>query len=416
MPGPCPGAAWCRVVAQAGEPLGKGPASPTQRAHGVRARACTLRCRWPNWGLGGWPTTGVPFQTRRLPAGHGRRAGAGSMAAWANHETVVEASGRADDAGPARAHHRPGPDHHPGRLRGPGRHHDPARDQGRPPGHRPVLGHQRLPARPAGRHRGRRRPGRPARPGPAVRGRRALVFVLGLTIGGLAPSMLVLVLARGLQGLGAGAIPAVAYAAIGRSYPEALRPRVFAVLSTAWVVPGLIGPAVSALVAASVGWRWVFLGLLPLVVARRPGLAVAPPARLAGGAAGPAGPAGQGGRRGRRRRPGPGRSDQPLAGRRGAAGRRRPGRRPGPAARPAPPGDAHGPARPAGQVLSRGLLTFAFFGADTYVPWPSPRSGARARSANMARESRHLPGRPGRGSRNARRPTGRAGGSSGSGS
>ena len=64
-----------------------------------------------------------------------------------------------------------------------------------------------------------------------------LVFVAGLTIGGLAPSMLVLVLARGLQGLGAGAVPAVAYAAIGRSY-QALQPRVFAVLSTAWVVPG----------------------------------------------------------------------------------------------------------------------------------------------------------------------------------
>jgi MFS family permease len=41
----------------------------------------------------------------------------------------------------------------------------------------------------------------------------------------------------------------------------------FAVLSTAWVVPGLIGPAVAALVAAAVGWRWVFLGLLPLVTA-----------------------------------------------------------------------------------------------------------------------------------------------------
>jgi MFS family permease len=41
----------------------------------------------------------------------------------------------------------------------------------------------------------------------------------------------------------------------------------FAVLSTAWVVPGLIGPAIAALVAAAVGWRWVFLGLLPLVIA-----------------------------------------------------------------------------------------------------------------------------------------------------
>ena len=41
----------------------------------------------------------------------------------------------------------------------------------------------------------------------------------------------------------------------------------FAVLSTAWVVPGLIGPAIAALVAGAVGWRWVFLGLLPLVIA-----------------------------------------------------------------------------------------------------------------------------------------------------
>jgi MFS family permease len=31
------------------------------------------------------------------------------------------------------------------------------------------------------------------------------------------------------------------------------------------VVPGLVGPAVAALVASAVGWRWVFLGLIPLV-------------------------------------------------------------------------------------------------------------------------------------------------------
>src|SRR4029450_9755915 len=40
-----------------------------------------------------------------------------------------------------------------------------------------------------------------------------------------------------------------------------------AFLPTAGVGRGLIGPAVSALVAASLGWRWVFLGLLPLVLA-----------------------------------------------------------------------------------------------------------------------------------------------------
>jgi MFS family permease len=38
-----------------------------------------------------------------------------------------------------------------------------------------------------------------------------------------------------------------------------------AVLSTAWVAPGLIGPAISAEVAHLFGWRWVFLGLLPVV-------------------------------------------------------------------------------------------------------------------------------------------------------
>jgi MFS family permease len=57
----------------------------------------------------------------------------------------------------------------------------------------------------------------------------------------------------------------VAYATIGRSLPEALRARMMAVLSTAWVVPGLAGPAISAEVTRLFGWRWVFLGLLPVV-------------------------------------------------------------------------------------------------------------------------------------------------------
>jgi MFS family permease len=92
------------------------------------------------------------------------------------------------------------------------------------------------------------------------------LFSLGLVIGGTAPDMAVLVAGRAVQGLGAGVVPAVAYVAISRCYPEESRPRMFAVLSTAWVVPGLIGPAIAALVAAAVGWRWVFLGLIPLVI------------------------------------------------------------------------------------------------------------------------------------------------------
>ena len=91
------------------------------------------------------------------------------------------------------------------------------------------------------------------------------LFAVGLIVGGLAPSMPVLVGARFVQGLGAGAIPPIAYVAIGRSLPEHLRPQMFATLSTAWVLPGVLGPAIAGIVGEALGWRWVFLGLLPLI-------------------------------------------------------------------------------------------------------------------------------------------------------
>lgn len=91
------------------------------------------------------------------------------------------------------------------------------------------------------------------------------LFAIGLVVGGLAPSMAVLVVARFVQGLGAGAIPPIAYVAIGRRLPERLRPQMFATLSTAWVLPGVIGPAVAGFIGETFDWRAVFLGLLPLI-------------------------------------------------------------------------------------------------------------------------------------------------------
>jgi MFS family permease len=91
------------------------------------------------------------------------------------------------------------------------------------------------------------------------------LFATGLLVGGLAPSMLVLVLARFVQGLGGGALSPTAYVAIGRCMPERLQPRMFAMLSTAWVLPGVLGPTLAAVVGELAGWRWVFLGLLPLL-------------------------------------------------------------------------------------------------------------------------------------------------------
>jgi len=92
-----------------------------------------------------------------------------------------------------------------------------------------------------------------------------VLFMVGLVLGGLAGSMELLVAARVLQGIGAGALPAVAYVAIGRQYAPQARPRMFALLSTAWVVPSVIGPGLAAVVGEQFGWRWVFLGLVPIV-------------------------------------------------------------------------------------------------------------------------------------------------------
>src|SRR4051812_23238933 len=72
-----------------------------------------------------------------------------------------------------------------------------------------------------------------------------VLFAVGLLVGGLAPAMPVLVVGRLVQGFGAGVVPAIGYVAIGRAYEVDHRPRMFAVLSTAWVVPGVIGPVLA---------------------------------------------------------------------------------------------------------------------------------------------------------------------------
>lgn len=90
------------------------------------------------------------------------------------------------------------------------------------------------------------------------------IFMVGLTAGGLAPNMDALVAARFTQGLGAGVVPAVSYVVVARGFPEVLHPKVFAAMSAAWVTPALISPLLASVIARHVGWRWVFLGLLPI--------------------------------------------------------------------------------------------------------------------------------------------------------
>ena len=91
-------------------------------------------------------------------------------------------------------------------------------------------------------------------------------FMLGTVVCGIAPNMPVLLVGRGLQGLGFGAAIVAIYVVIGRAFPEHMRPRVFTGLSGAWVVPGIAGPLVAGWVTEVFGWRWVFFGILLLIV------------------------------------------------------------------------------------------------------------------------------------------------------
>jgi len=224
----------------------------------------------------------------------------------------------------------------------------------------------------AGREADRRGPALPFVAG-------VVLFGSGLAVAGLAPSMGVLVAGRVLQGVGAGAVPSVAYATIGRSLPGTLRARMMAVLSTAWVVPGLAGPAVSAEVARLFGWRWVFLGLLPIVAVAGaiavPALVrLGPPAaagaeehrmidgfRTAAGAtmilAGLTLPAGSGAAPGRLGAVGGGLALIAAGGAVGLPALRR----------LVPAGTLTARAGLPATILTRGLLTFTFFGADAYV-------------------------------------------------
>lgn len=91
-------------------------------------------------------------------------------------------------------------------------------------------------------------------------------FALGLLLAGLAESMTALVAGRLIQGLGVGALGVALYVSTARALPASLHPRLFALFSSAWVVPAVVGPAISGWIVEQFGWRWLFIGILLLLL------------------------------------------------------------------------------------------------------------------------------------------------------
>src|SRR5918998_2129666 len=93
-----------------------------------------------------------------------------------------------------------------------------------------------------------------------------LIFVTGLLLAGSAEHMLQLVGGRLVQGLGSGLMNTAVFVLVAQVYSVTERPRVFAFISTAWVLPAFVGPPVSAWLTEQLSWHWVFYTVMPLVV------------------------------------------------------------------------------------------------------------------------------------------------------
>ncbi|WP_460624368.1 MFS transporter [Kineosporia babensis] len=104
-----------------------------------------------------------------------------------------------------------------------------------------------------------------------------VLFGGGQVLCGLAPTYHLLLGGRAMAGLGAGLLIVSLYVVVADVFPSQLQPRVFSFFAAAWVVPGVVGPALAGWLAETVSWRLVFLLVVPLAVP--PALALVPQLR-----------------------------------------------------------------------------------------------------------------------------------------
>jgi EmrB/QacA subfamily drug resistance transporter len=100
------------------------------------------------------------------------------------------------------------------------------------------------------------------------------IFLIGSALSGLSQNMAMLIVFRGIQGIGAGALFPIALAVIGDLFTPAERGRYQGLFGAVFGIAFIIGPALGGFLTDTVGWHWIFyvnipLGLISLAVIGR---------------------------------------------------------------------------------------------------------------------------------------------------
>jgi predicted MFS family arabinose efflux permease len=86
-----------------------------------------------------------------------------------------------------------------------------------------------------------------------------MVYAAGAALCGLAPSFVLIIGGRFVQGLGGGLLSALSYVLVRSVFAEPLWPRVFGLLAGVWSVTVLAGPLIGGVFAGYGNWRGAFL-------------------------------------------------------------------------------------------------------------------------------------------------------------
>jgi EmrB/QacA subfamily drug resistance transporter len=90
------------------------------------------------------------------------------------------------------------------------------------------------------------------------------IFLLASAMAGCAWNMTVLILARVIQGLGAGGIFALVYIILADVALPEKRGRTLSMGSSVWGIASVLGPTLGGIIVTYSSWRWVFFLNLPL--------------------------------------------------------------------------------------------------------------------------------------------------------